>query len=89
MSRLLCLYWIYNPKELEESTRILNDFTSNAIQEDDEKKGDTRYDYLSVIRSRMSDVSEVREHVLGLLSAGRDTTASLLAWTFYCLVRDR
>lgn len=47
-----------------------------------------KYNYLSILRSRTADSNEVREQVLGLLAAGRDTTAALLGWTFYCLIRN-
>ncbi|KAK4494803.1 hypothetical protein PRZ48_014159 [Zasmidium cellare] len=89
--RLQSLYWLKSTKELKECIRILNDFTAKAMQEADENQEhqqDKRYDYLSILRSRTNDPNEVREHVLGLLAAGRDTTAALLGWVFYCLIRN-
>lgn len=55
--------------------------------DENEKCEGKKYDYLSILRSRTDDPNEVREHVLGLLAAGRDTTAALLGWVFYCLIR--
>lgn len=55
--------------------------------EEDGQKKKVKYDYLNTLRSRCADKAEVREQVLGLLAAGRDTTASLMSWVFYCLVR--
>jgi cytochrome P450 len=38
--------------------------------------------------SRSESHVATRDHVLGLLAAGRDTTAALTSWVFYCLIRD-
>lgn len=87
--RLRSLYWLYGNKELKASMKILNAFVDDAMRRADErvdKKG--KYDYLNTLRPRCADNAEVREQVLGLLAAGRDTTASLMSWVFYCLVRN-
>lgn len=86
--RLRSLYWLYGNGELRESMKILNDFVDDAIRLADESKREGKYDYLNTLRSRCTDQAEVREQVLGLLAAGRDTTASLMSWVFYCLVRN-
>lgn len=90
LNRLQSFYWLKSTRELKECIRILNDFTAKAMQEADEneKTEDKKYDYLSILRSRSNDPNEIREHVLGLLAAGRDTTAALLGWVFYCLIRN-
>ena len=88
--RLQSLYWLYGNREIKEIVKILNDFCDKAMAEADQKdrSGDKSYSYLDVLRLRAADPSEVREQVLGLLAAGRDTTASFLSWVFYCLIRD-
>ncbi|PIA93571.1 Cytochrome P450 52A13 [Cercospora beticola] len=88
--RLQSLCWLYGNKDIKEITKILNDFCDEAICEGDRKdrSGEKSYYYLDVLRSRAADASEVREQVLGLLAAGRDTTASFLSWVFYCLIRN-
>ncbi|CAF3447243.1 unnamed protein product [Fusarium graminearum] len=57
---------------------------------DAQEEGSSRalYDFLDVLLERCSNDEEVREQVLGLLAAGRDTTASLMSWTWYCLLRN-
>ncbi|KAF7195722.1 Cytochrome P450 monooxygenase [Pseudocercospora fuligena] len=89
--RLQSLYWIYGNKEIKECVKILNDFCDKAMEEADLRGKDEgkKYHYLDVLRSRAADSAEVREQVLGLLAAGRDTTASLLSWVFYCLIRNQ
>ncbi|CAN9288294.1 unnamed protein product [Alternaria alternata] len=90
--RLRSLYWLYGNKELEKCINTLHTFVDSAIDAADQarKSGSSqlRYDFLESLRTRCSDRAEVREQVLGLLAAGRDTTASLTAWVFYCLVRS-
>lgn len=88
--RLRSLYWLYGNSEIRESMRILNAFIDDAIREADVDVDSKRskYDFLNTLRERCADVGEVREQVLGMLAAGRDTTASLMSWVFYCLARD-
>ncbi|KAJ5168657.1 uncharacterized protein N7482_004251 [Penicillium canariense] len=87
--RLRNLYWLYGTREIKECVNILHEFCDQAIadagQADQGNK--KRYDLLEALISRSPNPSEVRDHVLGLLAAGRDTTASLLSWVFYCLIR--
>lgn len=86
--RLRGLYWIYGNKQIRECMEILNAFVDDAIQMADSSKHGGKYDYLQTLRERCSDQAEVREHIFGLLAAGRDTTANLMSWVFYCLARD-
>lgn len=86
--RLRSLYWLYGNRELKESMKILNNFVDDATRLADSSKREGKYDYLNTLRDRCADQAEVREQVLGLLAAGRDTTASLMSWVFYCLVRN-
>ncbi|TDZ23240.1 Cytochrome P450 monooxygenase alt2 [Colletotrichum orbiculare MAFF 240422] len=91
--RLRTFYWAYGSRELQACVRTLHSFVDEAIIASDEAKrrGDSlaRYDFLDILRSRCGgDDAEVREQVLGLLAAGRDTTASLMSWVWYCLLRS-
>jgi cytochrome P450 len=87
--KLRSLNWLYGTKEMKECIKILHSFCDQAMEEAERrnKTQGKKYDYLDVLRSRAADSAEVREQVLGLLAAGRDTTASLLSWVFYCLIR--
>ncbi|KAI3394540.1 hypothetical protein diail_2589 [Diaporthe ilicicola] len=89
--RLRSFYWLYGNKELRECMGILKAFVDDAIRKADADANSKRskYDFLNTLRERCSDVEEVREQFLGMLAAGRDTTASLMSWVFYCLVRNR
>ncbi|KAL1863003.1 alanine transaminase alt2 [Diaporthe australafricana] len=88
--RLRSLYWLYGNKQLRKCMGILNAFVDDAIRKADADADSkrSRYDFLNTLRERCTDVDEVREQFLGMLAAGRDTTASLMSWVFYCLVRN-
>lgn len=89
--RLRGLYWLYGNKDLKRCITTLHGFVDSAIDSADQARNQgssqLRYDLLESLRVRCADRAEVREQVLGLLAAGRDTTASLISWVFYCLVR--
>ncbi|KAE8834905.1 hypothetical protein PTNB85_06238 [Pyrenophora teres f. teres] len=89
--RLRSLYWLYGNKDLNKCIKTLHAFVDSAIDAADQARqqgsSQLRYDFLESLRARCPDRIEVHEQVLGLLAAGRDTTASLTAWVFYCIVR--
>lgn len=91
--RLRSFYWLYGTRELRSCIKTLHGFVGNGISASDMAKREgsslALYDFLDILRERCSGGDEeVREQVLGLLAAGRDTTASLMSWTWYCLVRN-
>ncbi|KAK8051553.1 hypothetical protein PG993_002938 [Apiospora rasikravindrae] len=86
------LYWIYGNKELRHIADVMHKFTNDAMDKADAtiRSGENRakYDFLDTLRARCGDRDEVREQVLGLLAAGTDTTAALMGWVFYSLIRN-
>ncbi|KAG4441990.1 hypothetical protein IFR05_002516 [Cadophora sp. M221] len=54
--------------------------------ESDEKEG---YVFLEALANETQDPIELRSQILHLLLAGRDTTASLIGWLLFELVRDQ
>ncbi|KAI3584191.1 cytochrome P450 [Fusarium oxysporum f. sp. albedinis] len=82
---LRSFYWLYGTRELCSCVDTLHAFVFSAIT----GSSQALYDILNVLRERCSGGDgEVREQVLGLLAAGRGTTASLMSWTWYCLLRN-
>ncbi|KAI6291167.1 hypothetical protein MCOR30_010196 [Pyricularia oryzae] len=47
-----------------------------------------KYIFLDALAESFPDPVELRHQILGVLFAGRDTTASLISWVFYNLARD-
>ncbi|KAE8385578.1 cytochrome P450 [Aspergillus alliaceus] len=54
---------------------------------EDGKPGSMRYDLLSELASTMTDGTQIRNELLNVLLAARDTTASLLSSVFFMLAR--
>ncbi|KAI9779970.1 MAG: hypothetical protein M1835_004604 [Candelina submexicana] len=97
--RLFNFYWLYNPKEYRvccaQAHEFVDYFVRKALdrgqREKDSKKGEDgkeKYVFLNELASQTQDPLELRYQLLNILLAGRDTTASLLGWVFYLLVRD-
>lgn len=99
--RLGEMYWLYGPKDFYNCCKQVHDFAdyyvnlalSNSLkttQEIDlEKSGakKERYIFLEALATQTRDPIELRSQLLHILLAGRDTTAGLLGWLFYNLVR--
>ncbi|PVH94679.1 cytochrome P450 alkane hydroxylase [Periconia macrospinosa] len=90
--RLLDLYWLVNGKEFRQACDDVQTFADNLIDRNlspkrarSEKKG--KYVFLDTIAQNYTDRSALRGQIINLLAAGRDTTACLLSWTFFLLVR--
>ncbi|RDW68612.1 cytochrome P450-17 [Coleophoma crateriformis] len=90
--RLRSFYWVYGTQELKDCVAILHKLCDDAMAEAAQCKKENpdvkRYDFLDAMIARSENHSAVRDHVLGLLAAGRDTTAALTSWVFYCLIRN-
>lgn len=98
--RLSQLYWLHSPRSFVQSCKRVHKFADYyvhlALTTDlsslTEKDGSIprkreRYIFLQELVSQTRDPTELRSQLLNILLAGRDTTAGLLGWTFYTLVR--
>ncbi|KAK5138660.1 hypothetical protein LTR04_004310, partial [Oleoguttula sp. CCFEE 6159] len=92
-------YWLINPQDFKDSNKLVHDFVDHFVQlalNRDLKKEKTaeeggakkkKYIFLDALAAQTRDPLELRSQLLNILLAGRDTTASLLAWLFHLLVR--
>ncbi|KAJ5678691.1 n-alkane-inducible cytochrome p450 protein [Penicillium macrosclerotiorum] len=87
--------WLYNPPRFRKACTAVRDwatfFASKAIQYKDEFGEDAaaeKYPFIIDLWREMQDFDLVRDQLLHILVAGRDSTASLLSWTFFHLVRN-
>ncbi|KAK6534864.1 Protein kinase alk2 [Arthrobotrys megalospora] len=89
---------LHNPKEFKDSTKFCHEFIDRYVKRAIEahrsgKGGNTtasgtqKYVFLEAIVEETQDPIILRDALLNILLAGRDTTASLLAFVFYLLVR--
>jgi cytochrome P450 len=92
--RLLDLYWLINPSEFRQACQDVHRFADEIIdrnlspsRKSDEDKGTAKYVFLDAVAQQSKDRTALRGQIINLLTAGRDTTACLLSWTFFLLVR--
>ncbi len=97
-ARLADLFFIYNPKSFRNNCREVHRFADYyvnlALHPDQKSAGDLetgskkeKYVFLQELVKATRDPIELRSQLLNILLAGRDTTAGLLGFAFYSLVR--
>ena len=93
--RLADLAPIYNPPKLKKASKSVRDwaaiFVRKALQYKDEvgeEQAINRYPFILELWRDIKDENLVRDQLLHILIAGRDSTALLLSWSFFHLVRN-
>lgn len=86
--RLADLFWIYTPASFRRSCKSVQDWGSffadkaiDYLQQHGEQEAKERYPFIVDLWRDMQDRDLVRDQLLHVLIAGRDTTACLLSWT--------
>ena len=86
--RLADLAWLYNPVKYRQACKAVRDwasfFASKAIKFKDEvgeEEASEKYSFIIDLWKEMRDEDLVRDQLLHILVAGRDSTADLLCWT--------
>lgn len=100
-ARLSEKYWLYSPRSFHDSCKEVHKFADyyvnlalrtdlSSLKNDSVEKGGKKekYIFLQELVKTTRDPIELRSQLLNILIAGRDTTAGLLGWTFYLLVRN-
>lgn len=93
-SRAQGLYWLVNPKEFQEANKkvheVVDHYVNVALESKrNPEKSDGRYIFLQALAADTDDPKLLRDNMLNILLAGRDTTASLLSSTFFYLSRHQ
>ncbi|RDW84414.1 hypothetical protein BP6252_02004 [Coleophoma cylindrospora] len=95
--RFANLYWMANSKKFQQACQTVKDFGDKYVRIalDPNNKhstvnsdGKERFVLLNAVVEETKDPIEVRDQMLHLLLAGRDTTSSLLCWVFLLLSRN-
>lgn len=99
-SRLGKLVYIFPDREFDQACKTVHRFVDNIVfralertqPKDAEKSidgegGNDRYVFLTELMNATRDPKQLRDELLNILLAGRDTTASLLSNTFHVLAR--
>lgn len=77
-------------KSLEILNRFVNQFVDQVVRmtpEELESKGSHNYNFLHALAEFTKDPKTLRDQLVAVLLAGRDTTAGTLSWAFYELSR--
>ncbi|KUJ23048.1 putative cytochrome P450 alkane hydroxylase [Mollisia scopiformis] len=99
-SRLGKLVHVFPDKEFDQACKTVHRFVDNIVfralersqpkdaeKSIDGKGGKERYVFLTELMNSTRDPKQLRDELLNILLAGRDTTASLLSNTFHVLAR--
>ncbi|KAI8625172.1 cytochrome P450 alkane hydroxylase [Xylariaceae sp. FL1651] len=91
--RLLDLYWLIGGRKWRHACATVHKFADQIIDQNlsnsktAEGQDDGRYVFLNAVAKACPDRASLRGQIINILAAGRDTTACLLSWTFFLLVR--
>lgn len=96
-ARLGDLYWAYTPSRFSEACRAIKSYVDEYITQalkqlqegsDDQKEAAlSRFAFINELYEDLNDPVLVRDQLVNILLAGRDTTACLMSWAFRLLVR--
>ncbi|KAL3460320.1 cytochrome P450 [Aspergillus heterothallicus] len=92
--RLADLCWLYNPPSYRKACDLINRYAANYVdnaiidvKENGEEAAANRHTFICDLLKELKDPKLVRDQLMNVLIAGRDTTACLMTWACYQLVR--
>lgn len=86
-SRLQDIYWMIGGSEFRRACSDVHEFTDQLIDRNIFRGYGKSHVFLSEVAGSTADRVALRGQIIGLMVAGRDTTACLLTWIFFLLVR--
>ena len=92
-SRAVDFYWMINPKEFREANRRVHEVVDHYVRlaidskNHPEKREPGRYIFAEALAANNDNPKVLRDNMLNILLAGRDTTASLLSSAFFFMAR--
>ncbi|OJJ46554.1 hypothetical protein ASPZODRAFT_132621 [Penicilliopsis zonata CBS 506.65] len=96
------MYWLFNREEDRRCQKVVHNFIDHYVESalrsargkannekasSNDEKQSTPYVFLEALAASTQDPLELRAHLVHILLAGRDTTASLLSWAVLLLAR--
>ncbi|KAL9039837.1 MAG: hypothetical protein Q9180_002292 [Flavoplaca navasiana] len=89
--RLQDLYWLVGGKKFtaacEDVHRFADQIIDRNLSREHQDSNQGKYVFLDFLEKNTSSRKELRSQIINILVAGRDTTACLLSWTLFLLVR--
>ncbi|KAK5050945.1 hypothetical protein LTR84_003504 [Exophiala bonariae] len=82
--------FLYNPSRFRKACKNVHRYVERYIKERelaDHKADGDEYGFIDQVSQESRNTTELRDQILNVLLAGRDTTACCLSWTFWLLVR--
>lgn len=84
-TRLCDAYWAYTTPEFvrvcADVKRYCESYIAQSLKEDSANGDSMKGDFVRILYDEYKDIALVRDQLINLLLAGRDTTACLLSWT--------
>lgn len=91
--RLSDFYWAYSPSRYLKACGVIKKYTDDYVQEalkEIQSHGadvtSNRYVFIKELYDELNDPALVRDQLVNVLMAGRDSTACLMSWTWYVLL---
>ena len=89
--RLAPLHFLYNPSHFRRSCDAVHQFVDKYIREHISREKDNGTEggdsFVDQLKEETSDHVALRDQLLNILLAGRDTTACCLSWTIRLIIR--
>ncbi|KAE8440750.1 hypothetical protein EG329_006609 [Mollisiaceae sp. DMI_Dod_QoI] len=91
--RIAPWHFLYNPSRFRQACSNVHQFVEKYIQqrnlefETSQERSEDSYGFIDQVAEESRDIEDLRDQLLNVLLAGRDTTACCLSWTLYLLVR--
>ena len=83
--RIAPWHWLYNPSDFRHACATVHRFVDDYIQEQaTREEGDSEspdHGFIDQLALEFRDAQSIRDQLLNILLAGRDTTACSLSWT--------
>lgn len=93
-AKLARLYWLADSKEARHAVEYLRKFIDHLVDmqlnhktKKETRSGEEKVTLLEALAQNTQDPIELRNQVLFMLTASRDTTAALLSWMFLMLAK--
>ena len=92
--RLGDAYWLIGGKDFRRQCSIVHGFIDEAVQEalafeHQDQKSEEVHSFLDALIRETRDPRVLRDQLLNIMLAGRDTTACCLTWTLYVTIISR
>jgi cytochrome P450 len=85
--RLPDFYWMIGGSKFRKACQNVHNFADQIIDRNLSRNSEKSRVFLDTVAESTADRAALRGQIINILVAGRDSTACLLTWTFYLLVR--